>query len=168
MNKVIAIALLGCASLASTSSAGSGKTVGEPSFAAFLPQWETAQSRFINGDPTLWKENASHADDASIFGAFGGHESGWAQVGPRNDWASGQFEESGAKQNIEYFNKVATGDLAFTISIERQVAQIKGQTAPTPRALRVTQIFRKEGDKWKLLHRHADPLVERLPPAERR
>ncbi len=168
MNRVLAIAILGCVPLACVSSDAPGQAVGEPGFAAFLPQWETAQSRFINGDPTLWKENASHGDDVSIFGAFGGFEKGWAEVGARNDWASAQFEESGAKQNIEYVNKGASGDLAFTISIEHQLAQIKGQTAPTSRALRVTQIFRKEGDSWKLLHRHADPLVERLPPSERR
>ncbi len=168
MNRAIAIALIGCVSLASASDETSIEASGKQSFSAFLPQWETAQGRFINGDPTLWKQNASHGDDASIFGAFGGFEKGWAQVGPRNDWASGQFEESGARQNIEYVNKGASGDLAFTISIERQVAQIKGQKAPASRALRVTQIFRKEGDSWKLLHRHADSLVERLPPAERR
>jgi ketosteroid isomerase-like protein len=168
MIRILAIALLGCAFLASASDNGQSKTVGESTFAAFPPLWEAGQARFINGDPTLWKQNASHGDDASIFGAFGGYEKGWAQVGPRNDWASSQFEDSGAKQNIEYVNKGASGDLPFTISIERQVAQIKEQTAPTSRALRVTQIFRKEGDTWKLLHRHADPMVERLPPAERR
>jgi hypothetical protein len=168
MNRVLAIALLGCVTLTSATGDVPSKTLDEPSFTAFLAQWETAQGRFINGDPTLWKQSASHGVDVSIFGAFGGYEKGWAKVGPRNDWASGQFVDSGAKQNIEYVNKGASANLAFTISIERQVAQIKGQKAPTSRALRVTQIFRKEGDTWKLLHRHADPLVERLPPAERR
>jgi len=137
-------------------------------FRAFLPQWEHAQSRFINGDPTLWKQNASHEEDVTIFGAFGGSEKGWKEVGPRNDWASSQFKESGAAQSIDYLNRGISGDLAFTIAIERQQAQIQGQDKLTARALRVTQVFRREGGVWKLLHRHADPLVDRLPPGARR
>jgi len=44
--------------------------------------------------------------------------------------------------------------------------RLGGQQKPAPRALRVTQVFRKEGSSWKLLHRHADPLMEKkAPPA---
>jgi ketosteroid isomerase-like protein len=140
----------------------------ESDFRAFLAQWEHAQSRFINGDPTSWKRNASHEEDVTIFGAFGGSEKGWKEVGPRNDWASSQFKESGAAQRIDYLNTGTSGDLAFTVAIERQQAQIQGQDKPTARTLRVTQVFRREGGVWKLLHRHADPLVDRLPPGARR
>ena len=139
---------------------------GDSALQAFLPQWERAQSRFINGGPTRWKENASHRDDATVFGAFGGHEKGWNEVGPRYDWASSQFQESGAKQEIEYLNTGVSGDIAFTVSIERQEARVGDQRALTSRALRVTSIFRKEDGAWKLLHRHADPLTQRqAPPA---
>jgi ketosteroid isomerase-like protein len=137
----------------------------DSSVQAFLPQWENAQARFINGDPGLWKENASQGEDATIFGAFGGYEKGWKEVGPRYEWASSQFKESGATQKIEYLNAGSSGDLAFTVSIERQQARVGGQDTLTSRALRVTQVFRKESSGWKLLHRHADPLLEKVAPS---
>lgn len=155
---VLLSALLGCVAQAPPERAG------DPSLQTFLPQWEKAQSGFINGDPSPWKQNASQGEDATIFGAFGGHEKGWNEVGPRYDWASSHFKESGASQQIEYLNTGASGALAFTVSIERQQARIVGQDRLTPRALRVTQIFRNEDGAWRLLHRHADPLVERRAP----
>ena len=138
------------------------------SFDPFLTEWERAQTAFINGNPSSWKKNASQGEDATIFGAFGGSEKGWAQVSQRFEWASGQFKDSGGTEKFEYLNKQVSGDLAFTVAIERQTAWLADQPAPTARALRVTQIFRREGGTWKLLHRHADPLVERLPPPERK
>jgi hypothetical protein len=108
----------------------------EPGFRTFLARWEGAQSRFINGDPTLWKQSAWHGDEATIFGAFGGHEKGWNEVGPRYDWASSQFKESGAKIKIEYLNSGVSGDLAFTVSIEHQESvRLGDQDAPAARAL---------------------------------
>lgn len=168
MKKLVLLAMLAAAPIGAVQTQAPSESARDPNFAAFLHQWEAAQTRFINGDPTSWKQNASHGQDVTIFGAFGGSEKGWSEVGPRNDWASAQFKESGATQKIEYLNSGAGRDLAFTVSIERQVAHIAGQPNPTRRALRVTQVFRKEGDVWKLQHRHADPLVERLSPSERR
>jgi ketosteroid isomerase-like protein len=96
----------------------------------------------------------------------GGYEKGWTEVGPRYDWASSQFKSGGAKIKVDYLNAVVSGDLSFTIGIERQEGLHLGdQKNPIPRALRVTQVFRKEGGAWKLLHRHADPLVEKTPPS---
>ena len=137
----------------------------DSSFRAFLPQWGAAQSRFINGDPTPWKQNASHRDDATVLGAFGGYEKGWNEVGPRYDWASSQFKKSGARIKVEYFNSGVSGNLAFTVAIERQEeVRLGDQGKLTPRALRFTQIFRKEGEAWKLLQRHADPLIDKKAP----
>jgi ketosteroid isomerase-like protein len=59
-----------------------------------------------------------------------------------------------------------SGDLAFTVAIERQEeVRLGDQEKPAPRALRVTQIFRQEDGAWKLLHRHADPLIEKKAPS---
>jgi ketosteroid isomerase-like protein len=135
-------------------------------FQTFLARWEEAQSRFINGDPTLWKQNSWHGDEATIFGAFGGHEKGWNEVRSRYDWASSQFKKGGAKIKVEYLNSGVSGDLAFTVAIEHQEnVRLGDQDQAAPRALRVTQIFKKEEGAWKLLHRHADPLVEKKAPS---
>ena len=44
---------------------------GDSSLRSFLPRFEEGPDRFINGDPTLWKQNASRRDDVTIMGAWG-------------------------------------------------------------------------------------------------
>lgn len=134
-----------------------------PSFRTFLARWEESVNHLINGDPTLWKENLSHNNDVTMFGVFGGHEKGWNEVGPRADWAASQFKSSGAKLKIEYLDSGVSGDLAFTVAIERAEVRVGDQNRPW--ALRATQIFRKEDGAWKLLHRHSDPLVDKKAPS---
>jgi ketosteroid isomerase-like protein len=133
-------------------------------FSAFLRQWEEAQTRFLNGDPTLWKQKSSQGEDATIFGAFGGYEKGWKEVGPRYDWAASQYRPSGTRKKVEYLNVSVSGDMAYSVGIERDEAQLAGHGKSEPRALRVTQIFRRENGAWKLVHRHADPLMEKKAP----
>ncbi len=164
MKHTLLFVILGC-TLFGSAHAQERDTRPESSFRAFLPQWEEAQTRFINGDPSLWKQSASHRDDAMILGAFGGYgEKGWDAVGARYDWASSQYKPGGATLKVEYLGIVVSGDLAFTVGIERQTGARVGDQNPTQRALRATQIFRREGGTWKLLHRHADPLVEKKAP----
>jgi ketosteroid isomerase-like protein len=157
---VLSCALVGCAH-------AQGRRDGTPesSFRAFLAEWERAQSAFINGDPTLWKRNSSHRDDATILGAFGGYgEKGWEALGARYDWASSQYKPGGATLQVEYLSIVVSGDLALTVAIERQEGARVGEQSPRQRALRATQVFRRERGTWKLLHRHADPLLEKKAP----
>ncbi len=168
MNKILLLVLFVSALSGCTQQAQAPPTAaGDSSLQAFLPQWEEAQSRFINGDPTLWKQNASQRNDATILGAFGDYgEKGWNEVGSRYDWASSQYKAGGATMKVEYLSLVVSGDLAFTVGIERQEeARVGAQQNPTGRALRATQIFRREDGEWKLLHRHADPMIEKQAPS---
>ena len=47
---------------------------------------------------------------------------------------------------------------------ERRAVRLADTPATSPMTLRVTYVFRKEDGRWKLLHRHADPLVETAAP----
>lgn len=138
----------------------------EASFRAFLPSFEEGISRFINGDPTLWKQNASRAADATIMGAWGAYEKGWDQVGTRYDWAASRFQRGGSTVKMEYLASGVSGDLAYTVAIEHSEIRIIGQERPASMKLRVTHLFRRENGVWKILHRHADPLMEKTGPGD--
>ncbi|HEU5163117.1 MAG TPA: nuclear transport factor 2 family protein [Thermoanaerobaculia bacterium] len=164
MKTLLAVFLV--ASLSACASTNVAPAAGSDSdFHAFLRQWEEAQSQFIQGDPALWKQNVSHRDDVTILGGFGGFgEKGWEAVSARYDWASAQYKQAPATVVVEYLGVVVSGDLAFTVSVERQTAAPAGEATPSHRVLRATQIFRREDGAWRLVHRHADPVVEKRAP----
>jgi ketosteroid isomerase-like protein len=45
--------------------------------------------------------------------------------------------------------------------IERQHGEVGG-LPDQDWSLRVTQVYRKRGSEWQLVHRHADPLVRHV------
>jgi len=152
-------------SLLATSTAGSDRSViDDPSLRQFLETFEEGTRRFMNGDTALWMENLSRRSDVMIMGAWGAHEKGWPDVQARYDWAGARFRDSAAKLSVEYLTSVQSGDLAFTTAIERAEVKVVGQDKAAPLALRVTHIFRKEDGAWKLVLRHADPLVAKTAP----
>lgn len=163
------VPMLLCGLLGSTVLHASQEAGVDQTFRSFLQEWEAAQTRFINGDPTLWKQHTSQRPDVTILGGFGGEgEKGWKAVASRYDWASSQYQPGGATLKVDYLNVLVSGDLAITAAIERQHnVRVGSKGESGRRALRATQIFRKEGGAWKLVHRHADQMIEKETPAGR-
>jgi ketosteroid isomerase-like protein len=60
--------------------------------------------------------------------------------------------------------KTVGSDIACTVEIERFETKIGGEQELSQVALRVTCVYRREADGWKLVHRHADPRVDQQPP----
>jgi ketosteroid isomerase-like protein len=117
----------------------------------------------LRGNPEPLKSLYSHRDDVTVLGGFGGFERGWQEVGPRLDWAASHFSNGHFEQ--EDISTIVGSDLAMTVTIERYTVRIDGAANETAEELRVTQIFRREADGWKLVHRHGDPLVNKRSPS---
>jgi ketosteroid isomerase-like protein len=132
------------------------------SFEAARAESIAANREFIQGNPEPLKRLYSHADDITIFGGFGGLERGWTETEPRLDWASAQF--AGGSVEEKDLSVMVGADLACTATIERYDARLKDGSV-FAESLRVTQLFRREPAGWRLVHRHADPLVERRKPS---
>ena len=122
-----------------------------------------AQRDFMNGDATRLQALYSHRDDVTVMGGFGGFERGWAEVGPRLAWAAAHFR--GGEYSQQDISMTVGRDVACLVCLERWARNSHdGQSVPIME-LRVTQTFRLEGERWRLVHRHADELVQKREPS---
>jgi ketosteroid isomerase-like protein len=56
-----------------------------------------------------------------------------------------------------------TAELAYVVQLEHLEAKVGGREDITPYSLRSTMIFRPEDGVWKVVHRHADPIITPQP-----
>lgn len=128
-------------------------------FEKVFAEQEPAIHDFKQGNPEAYLANWSHADDVTIFGGWGAYEKGWAEVGPRMEWAASRYH--GARETCEILSSGQSGDLAYVIYFEKGEARIGDLNDYRPVLLRVTVIYRREDGRWKIIHRHADPIAEK-------
>jgi hypothetical protein len=132
------------------------------SFAAAVTRANRANDEMLGGRAGPLKELFSHGPDISLFGGFGGHERGWDEIGPRLDWVAQTF--LGGRCDYREVLSSSGADHGFVVQFERGEAKIAGRTEPLRIDFRVTMAFRREDGVWRLVHRHADPLVEKQKP----
>jgi len=115
---------------------------------------------WINGDGSGY----ALPEDGTILGAIGGYAFGGAETAVRQAAVAAQWRSGSG--DIEYLNGGVSGSLAWLSFIERAVVVFEHDTARRRWDLRVTEIFRREGESWERVHRQADPLVDRKPLPE--
>jgi len=130
----------------------------DKSFADFMQQRRRVANAFVNGDPRPLNDISTASDPATIFSPNGRAAQGAAHVLEINEVGSHRFH--GGTTDIEILHSGESGDLAYWTGIQRADVHLEGHDDMTPMALRVTELFRRENGEWKLIHRHADPLME--------
>jgi ketosteroid isomerase-like protein len=118
-----------------------------------------AASAYIAGDMTRYFDLMRHADDFTLMSPFGGdatRESVSSLSAARIAELEDFFE--GGECDLEVVETYVSEDLAVLVAVERQHGVV-GHLPCQEWSLRVTLVFRYEHPVWRLVHRHADPLV---------
>ncbi len=123
-------------------------------------QMAAATQQFYSGDPGPFKALWSQGDDVTIFGGWGAYERGWEQVKKRLEWAASRYR--GGNGTVEALGMGESGDLGYIIYLEKGQVQVEGSDGFRPMVLRVTHIYRREAAAWKIMHRHADAVAQKV------
>jgi ketosteroid isomerase-like protein len=135
----------------------------QQSFLIALAAADAAQRELQSGNAAAYKAIWSRSDDVTLIGGFGGGvEKGWSKVSQRIDWVASQF--SNGTNTIERLVTHSNENIGYVVQIERIRFQVPGQAKESTRDYRVTMLFSREPDGWKLLHRHADSQMMKQAP----
>lgn len=130
--------------------------------AALIARWSEAAQLYMDGDLRAYAAIARHAEDYTLLPPNGGDaRSGFDGSDDAVEWTARTFR--GGQAELVVSTTYRSGDLAVLVAVERQVGTV-GDLPPQDWSLRITLVFRREGTDWRLVHRHADPLVQPVSP----
>jgi ketosteroid isomerase-like protein len=119
----------------------------------------TASARFYAGLNSMMAGDAAPLADAWSHGAsvstmhpIGGRQTGWDEV-------RGSFEQvaqlaSGGHAELRDQSLQVAGDMAYEVGIEQGQATLAGEQITIEQ--RVTNVYRREAEGWKMVHHHTD------------
>jgi hypothetical protein len=126
-------------------------------FEQFMKRREDAARAFVRGDAAPLGRIVARVSPATFFGPQGGYEQGPDHVYSVYERDAARF--TSGDSSFEILQMAASNGIAYWAGFQRAMARLDESTERIPFNLRVTEVFRREGDEWKLVHRHADSLA---------
>ena len=120
--------------------------------AAVLPRHEQAANALHSGDPRPLQEWLATGEPVSVLPGMFAPQVGGEAVAATFMRAAARFTAA-TPLSIELLAADAVGDLGYTVLIEHSRVSIDGGPLQ-PNDLRVTHVYRREGEEWRLVHRH--------------
>lgn len=135
-------------------------------FEEFMRRRADAASAYVRGDAEPLDQIVARTSDATFFGPRGDYEHGAEAVATRYTRDAQAFAPGG-DSSFEILDIGASGGIAYWVGFQRATAYMQGHSDPVLFNLRVTEIFRREGGEWKMVHRHADVLATSTEASKR-
>ena len=130
-------------------------SVTDEELAGLIRRTAEANSALMRGDMSRYLTMITHADDYTLMAPFGGAPTRGFDVSSERLAELARFFRAGTSE-LELVQSYASGDMVVLVVIERQRGEVGG-LPDQDWSLRVTQVYRREGSEWRLVHRHADP-----------
>jgi ketosteroid isomerase-like protein len=129
--------------------------------AELIERMDEAAAAYIRGDIRHYLSLSDHPEDYTLMPPYGGETArGYAPTDAQIEETSAFFASGEA--TLDVAETYVSGNLAVLVAVERQHGVVGG-AEDQDWSLRVTLVFRRVGDRWQLVHRHADPLVREIP-----
>lgn len=130
-------------------------------FDAVVEETEQALAAFVRGDSSPMKALLSRSEDVVLANPLGPPVRGRSAVDEATDRAVAVLRDGTIE--FEEMARFVSSDLGYVFHIERVKAKLGESDEIRPIALRVTMIYRREDDGWKIIHRQADPIMRPRP-----
>ena len=123
---------------------------------AAAERFYAALNTMVNGDAGPMADIWAHDAGVTTMHPIGGRQVGWDQV--QESWRQVAAISSGGKVTLADRLIRVVGDAAYELGTEHVEATLAGQ--PVRTQARVTNIYRRDGGGWRIVHHHTDTSPE--------
>ncbi|MBL0923614.1 MAG: lipocalin-like domain-containing protein [Sphingomonadaceae bacterium] len=133
-----------------------------PALEAAIDESHEALRKILNGDPSGYAALFADRTDITLGNPFGPFGKGRAEVLAALNNAAGKYTD-GSVVKVDRVAVYGGGNRYVLVEIEHDRAKLGTSSDFSEFAARVTSVYEKIGARWKLVHRHADPITMARP-----
>ena len=127
-----------------------------------ISQSHVALRQILNGDSSGYAALFADRDDITLGNPFGPFGKGRAEVLKALNNAATKYKD-GTVVAVDRVAVYGNDRFVTLVEIEHDRAKLGTSDDFSEFAARVTSVYEKIGDSWKLVHRHADPITTSRP-----
>jgi uncharacterized protein (TIGR02246 family) len=133
-----------------------------PALEAAIAESHEALRKILNGDPSGYAALFADREDITLGNPFGPFGKGRAAVLAALKNASTKYRD-GSVVKVDRIAIYGDGKIMVLVEIEHDRAKLGASPDFAEFAARVTSVYEKIGKRWRLVHRHADPITSARP-----
>lgn len=133
-----------------------------PALEAAIAESHEALRKILNGDPSGYAALFADRGDITLGNPFGPFAKGRAAVLAALQNASTKYRD-GSVVAVDRIAMYGDGKVMVLVEIEHDRAKLGANPDFAEFSARVTSVYEKIGKRWRLVHRHADPITSPRP-----